>query len=297
MIRLDTVNRKLEAVLGGAVALNQLPVVVSYSDKTATTYNGATQLANTSNTVAVDICGAPAAATIRDVDYINIRNSDTAPATVTVRYNDTTLYNLFTVTLSVGDCLTYTHGSGWQVTDSTGSVKYATVTTNSTAATNVTNTPAGGIASTNVQAALNELDTEKALLAGVSTQPFAASTITAASTVASTAGDINLKAAVALADAGATLTATQLANSGLFTITPTVARALTTDTAVNIVAALGGYQVGSHFDFTVINLAAFAVTLTAGVGVTLVGSAVANNTSATWKCCVASATTVVLYRL
>ena len=45
-------------------------------------------------------------------------------------------------------------------------------------AVDITNTPAGNIAATNVQAALNELDAEKALLAGSSTQDFAAKILT-----------------------------------------------------------------------------------------------------------------------
>ena len=107
---------------------------------------------------------------------------------------------------------------------------------------------------------------------------------------------IKTKSATALADADATLTAAQLLG-GLFTITPTVARTLTTDTAANIVAALSGYQVGSWFDFTVVVLAAYDVTLAGGTGVTIVGSAVGNNNSATFKARIDSATAVTIYRL
>jgi len=108
---------------------------------------------------------------------------------------------------------------------------------------------------------------------------------------------VKTKAVVALADADATLTATQMVDSGIFTITPTVARTLTTDTAANLVAAMAGYQVGTWFEFTIVCLAAFAVTLAAGTGVTIVGSAVANNVSATFKARIDSATTVTIYRL
>ena len=89
------------------------------------------------------------------------------------------------------------------------------------------------------------------------------------------------KAAVALADANATLTAAQMIDSGIFTITPTIARALTTDTAANLVAAMAGYQVGTWFDIVIVCLAAFDVTLGAGTGVTIVGGAVINNASGT----------------
>lgn len=124
MIRLDTTTRKLQVVLAGAVSTNQLPVVVSYSDKTSTTYNGATQTAQTNGTIAVDICAAPASSTIRDVDYINIYNADTSEATITVRCNDNgTLYQLVKTTLKVGSQITYTHSSGWQMMLSDGSIK------------------------------------------------------------------------------------------------------------------------------------------------------------------------------
>jgi len=86
-------------------------------------------------------------------------------------------------------------------------------------------------------------------------------------------------------------------DSGIFTITPTLARALTTDTAANIVAAMAGYQVGTWFDIVIVCLAAFDVTLGAGTGVTIVGNAVVNNASGTWRARIDSATAVTLYRM
>ena len=110
----------------------------------------------------------------------------------------------------------------------------------------------------------------------------------------SSAGEFNLKTVTALSDADATLTAAQLI-TGLFTITPTVARTLTTDTAANIIAALTGYAVGSHFKFTVVNTDAFSVTLAAGAGVTLAGKAIVNNGSGTWRVRIDSASAVTIY--
>jgi len=134
--------------------------------------------------------------------------------------------------------------------------------------------------------------------ANVTTAKIAAKNVTTAKVAdaAITQAQQKVKAVVALADAAATLTATQMIDSGIFTITPTVGRALTTDTAVNIVAGLPGYQVGTWFDFTIVCLAAFAATLTAGAGVTLSGSAAVNNVSATFKCRIDSATAVTIYR-
>jgi len=105
------------------------------------------------------------------------------------------------------------------------------------------------------------------------------------------------KTAVALTDADATLTAAQMIDSGIFTITPTVARTLTTDTAANLVAAMSGYQVGTWFDIIIVCLAAFAVTLAGGTGVTITGNAAVNNSSGTWRARIDSASAVTLYRM
>lgn len=104
-----------------------------------------------------------------------------------------------------------------------------------------------------------------------------------------------LKGNTALTDAAATLLAAELL-TGLFTITPTVARIQTTDTAVAILAAMPPHVDGSSFEFTIACLAAFDVTLAAGVGVTLVGNLVANNASATFLVYRTAAATVTMVR-
>jgi hypothetical protein len=106
----------------------------------------------------------------------------------------------------------------------------------------------------------------------------------------------NIKTNTALADSGATLTAAQLIG-GEFTITPTVARTLTTDTAANIIAGLTGSVDNSSFEFTVINLAAFDVSIAAGTGVTLVGNMVVNNGSTTFRIRRLTSSTVSVTRL
>lgn len=124
MLKLDQTTRKLQAVLSGAVTTNQLPCMVSYSDDNGTTYVGGTQLTNTNSTTAVDICAAPGASTVRDIDYLSIRNRDTVAATVTVMLDDNgTDYEIVKATLAVGDQLVYVHGSGWNTLDSAGQVK------------------------------------------------------------------------------------------------------------------------------------------------------------------------------
>jgi len=142
----------------------------------------------------------------------------------------------------------------------------------------------GGTNSTTAAAALTSLGA--AALTGA--------TFTGA--ISSTAGGINLITTTALADAAATLTAAQL-KAGEFTITPTVARILTTDTAANIIAALTGSVDNSNYQFTIVNLAGFDVTIAAGVGVTLVGRAVINNGSATFRVRRLTSTTVSVTRV
>ena len=110
-----------------------------------------------------------------------------------------------------------------------------------------------------------------------------------------TQNTVTLKTLTALADADAGLTAAQLLG-GVFTITPSAGRALTVDTAVNIIAAMPNKQVGSHFEFTVVCLAAFAATITTAAGVTLVGDMAPNNASASFLVQVTGAATVSIYR-
>jgi len=105
--------------------------------------------------------------------------------------------------------------------------------------------------------------------------------------------------AVALTDAAATLTAAQLVESKLFTITPTAARNLTTATAAQLLTLLTDEEVGTSFEFTIVNLAAetHAVTLVGGTTVTIVGSAaVAAASSGTFVGVVTSASAVSVYR-
>lgn len=124
MIRLDTTTRTLELKLNAPVASAQLPITVSYSDKTSTTYNGATQLVNSNNTTVVTICSAPGPSVVRDIDYVSVFNADTAPVSLTIQINDNSVVytEIFTI-LSAKDKLEYIHGSGWRTTDTQGNFK------------------------------------------------------------------------------------------------------------------------------------------------------------------------------
>lgn len=145
------------------------------------------------------------------------------------------------------------------------------------------------ITDTKMNLKLETVDTANITDLNVTTAKLAAASVTPPKT--------KTKTVVALADAAATLTAAGMIDSGIFTITPTVARTLTTDTAANLVAAMAGYQVGTWFDIVIVCLAAFDVTLAAGTGVTLVGKMIVNNVSGIWRCRFDSATAVTIYRM
>jgi outer membrane lipoprotein SlyB len=101
-----------------------------------------------------------------------------------------------------------------------------------------------------------------------------------------------------LTDADAVLTATDLLN-GLLQGAPTLARVLTTPTAAEIVAAVSGGVAGDHFNFSVVNTAAFNLTVTPDTGVTAVGNMVVNNASGLFKVVLTDPVTpsVTIYRI
>ena len=129
MIILDTINRSLEVILGGAITLNQLPYVVTYLDGTIGAELGrqpkyfATNGA-TNGVTAVTMVVAPPLNVIRQVETLSIQNADTASATVTVRYNDNgTTRQIVRIVLAVNDSLIYTDDVGWYVIDTNGQLK------------------------------------------------------------------------------------------------------------------------------------------------------------------------------
>jgi len=95
---------------------------------------------------------------------------------------------------------------------------------------------------------------------------------------------------VSLPDSATTLAATNTPST-VYTITPTAARAVTTRTATQLVADIESATVGTTVEIVIANLAAFAVTLTAGSGVTIVGNAVTNASSGTFLVVITNVTT------
>jgi len=126
MIVIGNTTRKIQALLGGAVTTNQIPITThSRITRTSDNTTSLTGEVNTSNnTTAVDIAIAPGNAMLKTVETISIVNTDSAAVTVTVRYNnDGTTFILITTTLDVGDCLYYEKTAGWTVLTSTGALK------------------------------------------------------------------------------------------------------------------------------------------------------------------------------
>lgn len=124
MIILSATTDKLQVVLAGNITANQLPCIVSFRDRTSTTFEPTKTVINTNNTTDVDLVAAPASATQRIIDFVNIYNNDTANATVTVKYDlNGTDYILTKVILAPTERLEYQEGRGWSVFASTGALK------------------------------------------------------------------------------------------------------------------------------------------------------------------------------
>lgn len=103
MLILDATNKTIQALLSGAVATTQPEATASWADDDGSTLvEGSTNIALNSTTP-VTVVGSPASSTRRVVKDIYIENKDTAPVTVTVRYNNNgTTYNIESYTIAVG---------------------------------------------------------------------------------------------------------------------------------------------------------------------------------------------------
>ena len=124
MIVLQDTNDTLEVVLAGAVTTTQLSFVASWRDITTSGYTPGRSNTLTNSTTTVTAVAAPAASTQRVIDSVSVYNSDTAPATVTIKLDDNaTEYIMVKVALAVGERLEFAEGTGWRVLDTNGSHK------------------------------------------------------------------------------------------------------------------------------------------------------------------------------
>lgn len=128
MYVLNTTGKSIEVLLAGAVTTNQLVIVSSYMDVTATaaTIPGANDLL-TSDTTAVTAVAAPGASTSRLIKHLSIFNADTASATVTVRLNNSSTYRtLVKITLEASSFMETSDFVRWSVVRSDGSTPSTT---------------------------------------------------------------------------------------------------------------------------------------------------------------------------
>lgn len=132
-----------------------------------------------------------------------------------------------------------------------------------------------------------QIDTDMILDASVTAAKLANGAISAAQS--------RPKAVTGVPDADTALTEGEMLD-GLFVIGATAARNLTTATAVDIIGTLPGYQIGSSYEFTIVNTGAFNAVLVAGAGVSIIGSATVNASSGTFLVTVTAPTTVSIYR-
>ena len=102
-----------------------------------------------------------------------------------------------------------------------------------------------------------------------------------------------------VADGGSMIATAADVLTGIVTATPTTTRSIQLPTGANLDLATE-WAIGDSFDFSVITLAAFALTITVNTGVTIVGSAATAATSgasARFRCRKTAADTFVVYRI
>jgi hypothetical protein len=102
-----------------------------------------------------------------------------------------------------------------------------------------------------------------------------------------------------IADGGSMIATAANVLTGIITATPTASRDIQLPTGTNLDLATE-WAIGDSFDFSVITLAAYALTLTVNTDVTIVGSAATAATtgaSARFRCRKTAANTFVVYRI
>jgi hypothetical protein len=134
---LSNTTEKVEIVLAGAVATNQLEWTASYQDITSAgmTLPQSSSQGLTNSTTSVDMVAAPAASTNRQVVHITVYNDDTAAATVKIRKDVSgSEYIYVNQTLQPGDTLQWSREDGWRILSGTSiaAVTFTTFTSNGT---------------------------------------------------------------------------------------------------------------------------------------------------------------------
>ena len=128
MIVLALITSSLQIQLSGSVATNECPWSASWTAITAGTYDYAPNESDgvTSGATPVTIVASPGSSITRTLKSFFLRNADTALVTVHVEYNNnSTLREIYSAILQVGDCLQYVDTEGFFVTDVAGQIKQA----------------------------------------------------------------------------------------------------------------------------------------------------------------------------
>jgi hypothetical protein len=133
-VNLVTTTQSLEIDLGAAVAASEMQVSAEWIDHTTTSDTPGHTDSASNGTTAATIVAAPASSTYRIVKHLSIYNKDTAPAVVTVQFNNnSTLRELIVAHLVPGNSITWSPEAGWQLVNtntatdtSTGVVTIAT---------------------------------------------------------------------------------------------------------------------------------------------------------------------------
>jgi hypothetical protein len=112
VIILDTVNRSLNLVLGGA---GVVPFIVSWVDGSTTTHVPAAAQGVTAGAVEVPVVPAPAAGFWRQIKMFLLQNSTGGAISVTIRYSDGATDRDFLFALTAGQNLQYSDGEGFRI--------------------------------------------------------------------------------------------------------------------------------------------------------------------------------------
>ncbi len=125
MIPLDYAGtRKLQLI----TAQNGADVAVAFSDFDTTTEDyarGVPTLTTIASATTTDICATPASGKIRDVEFVNVKNTYAGSHAITLQIASGAggPFVLAAVTLAAAETLRYVHGLGIQVLDANGALK------------------------------------------------------------------------------------------------------------------------------------------------------------------------------
>lgn len=124
LMLIDATTQTLEIKLAGAVAANELPVVLAYIDGEASNFFPTLQHSISNGTAEVTILSAPEPRGKRMVKFMYIRNTDTATVTLTLQLADgATDREILKIAILQDETLVYTDTTGFKIIDTNGNTK------------------------------------------------------------------------------------------------------------------------------------------------------------------------------